>query len=176
MSGRGEESDSDAPEEFTSQQGIEKHEEITRVQRENKARIVREVKERRKKLAEMLTPRPARKEKIIKDAMEIGSHRESDGDDELLPDEIVKQLVAREKKVFASDSEEEKPSEKTASKKKRKKESGLGPTILEELPPPQCLQSSLDFLKKRKMQISRSSAVLDNPGKALRRLSTSGLL
>lgn len=50
------------------------------------------------------------------------------------------------------------------------------PIILEEMPPAQCLQSSLEFLKKRKMQISRSSAVLNNSDQALRFLSTSGVL
>lgn len=38
MSGRGDDSDSDAPEEFTSLQGIEQDEEIRKVEKENKAR------------------------------------------------------------------------------------------------------------------------------------------
>lgn len=48
--------------------------------------------------------------------------------------------------------------------------------LLNEIPPAQCLQNSLEFLKKRKMQVPRSNAVLKNSHKALRLLSSSGLL
>lgn len=176
MSGRVEESDSDAPEEFTSQQGIAQDEEITRVKKENKARVVREGKERRRKWAEKLTPKPAQENESIEDATEIESQEESHDNKGMLPDEIVKLLASREKKVFSSDSEEEKPKKKSTSKKKRTKKTGFEPIILEEIPPSPCLQSSLEFLKKRKMQISRSSAVLKNSNKALRLLSTSHVL
>ncbi|XP_027154772.1 uncharacterized protein LOC113754526 [Coffea eugenioides] len=179
MSGRGGDSDSDdaAPEEFTSQQGIEQDEEITRLQKENKARVVREGKDRRRRWAQKVTPRPLGEEESIEDAKEIEPKQESLDYQGMLPDEIVKLLAASEKKVFSSDSEEEKPKKKPSSaKKKRTKRPGLEPIILEEIPPAQCLQSSLEFLKKRKMQISRSSAVLNNSDQALRLLSTSGLL
>lgn len=52
----------------------------------------------------------------------------------------------------------------------------LEPVILKEIPPPQCLENSMDFLKKRKMQVSRSPAVLNNSNQALRLLSKTGLL
>ncbi|KAI5665862.1 hypothetical protein M9H77_15715 [Catharanthus roseus] len=176
MSGRGEDSDSDAPEEFTSQQVIAQDEEITKVQKENKARVLREGKERRRKWAEKLTPKPVQEEESIEDSKEIESQEEFRDNKGMLPDEIVKLLAAREKKVFSSDSEDEKPKKTTTSKKKRTKKSGPELIILDEIPPPQCLQSSLEFLKKRKMQVSRSSAVLNNSNKALRFLSTSTLL
>ncbi|CAK9185448.1 unnamed protein product [Ilex paraguariensis] len=79
-------------------------------------------------------------------------------------------------KIFPSDSEEDKIEKKPTSKKKRSKTSGLEPVILKDIPPAQCLQNSLEFLKKRKMQVSRSVAVLKNSDQALRFLSTSGLL
>lgn len=178
MSGRGGDSDSDdaAPEEFTSQQGIEQNEEITRLQNENKARVVREGKERRRRWAQKLTPRPSGEEESIEDVKEVEPKQESLYNQGMLPDEIVKLLAASEKKVFSSDSEEEKPKKKRTSAKKKTRRPGLEPIILEEIPPAQCFQSSLEFLKKRKMQISRSSAVLNNSDQALRLLSTSGLL
>ncbi|KAM0028387.1 hypothetical protein Hdeb2414_s0019g00551041 [Helianthus debilis subsp. tardiflorus] len=52
----------------------------------------------------------------------------------------------------------------------------MEPVILKEIPPPPCLHNSLEFLKKRKMQVPRSSAILDNSNQALRFLSSSGLL
>nr|GMD51802.1 uncharacterized protein LOC109188803 [Ipomoea batatas] len=176
MSGRGDDSDSDAPEEFTSLQGIEQDEEIRKVERENKARVVREAKERRRKWAEKLTPRPTLNDESIEDATESEQPLESKDTRGMLPDNIVQLLAAREKKVFSSDSEEEEPKKRASSKKKRPKKSGLEPVILKEIPPPQCLENSLDFLKKRKMQVSRSSAVLNNSSQALRLLSKTGLL
>nr|XP_043617659.1 uncharacterized protein LOC122589432 [Erigeron canadensis] len=171
MSGR-EDSDSDAaPEEFTAEQAIQKDEEITTIQKENKARVLREGKERRRKWAEKLTPRQPRVDKAIQDETETPTQApEING---MLPDDIVRFLAANEKKVF-SDSEDEKSEKKP--RKKKSKNSGTGPVILKEIPPPRCLQNSLDFLKKRKMQVKRSSAVLDNSNQALRYLSASGLL
>lgn len=175
MSGRGEESDSDAPEELTSLQGIQNDEEIRKVEREHKTRVVREGKERRRQWAQKLTPRPTQNDESIEDTKEPENAQESKDNRGMLPDDIVKILAAREKKVFSSDSEEE-HEKKPTSKKKRSKSSGSGPVILKDLPPPPCLESSLEFLKKRKMQVSRSSAVLNNSSQALRLLSTSGLL
>ncbi|KAK4422124.1 High mobility group B protein 15 [Sesamum alatum] len=94
----------------------------------------------------------------------------------MLPNEIVKILAEREKKVFMSDSEDEEVEKKPASKKRKSKKSGLEPVMLKNIPPPQCVQNSLEFLKKQKMQVPRSSAVLNNSNQALRLLSTSGLL
>ncbi|PWA59731.1 hypothetical protein CTI12_AA388370 [Artemisia annua] len=171
MSGR-EDSDSEAPEEFTAEQAIQKDEELTSIQKENKARVVREVKERRRKWAEKLTPRQPRQNKNIEDAKESETPQipENKG---MLPDDIVKLLAANEKKVFSSDSEDEQSDKKP--RKKKSKQSGMEPVILNEIPPPPCLQNSLEFLKKRKMQVRRSSAVLDNSNQALRFISASGL-
>ncbi|KAK6128645.1 hypothetical protein DH2020_037603 [Rehmannia glutinosa] len=176
MSEKEMDSDSDAPEEITVQQGMQQDEEIRKVQRENKARVVREVKERRRQWAQKLTPRSLPKEESTKDEPETETLEDSQGNKGMLPDDIVKLLAAREKKVFTSDSEDEKVDKKPASKKRRPKKSGLEPVILKDIPPAQCVQSSLEFLKKRKMQVSRSSAVLNNPNQALRLLSKSGLL
>ncbi|CAN4090534.1 unnamed protein product [Withania somnifera] len=147
MSGRAKDSDSDPPEELTSVQGIQKDEEIRKVERENKARVVQERKERRRQWAQKLTPQPMHDESI-EDTKEPENAQDSENRG-MLPDEIVKILAAREKS---------------------------GPVILKDLPPPPCLENSLEFLKKRKMQVSRSSAVLINSSQALRLLSTSGSL
>ncbi|XP_073018812.1 uncharacterized protein [Primulina eburnea] len=168
--------DSDAPEEFTSQQGMQQDEEIRKIQRENKARVFREGKERRKKLAQKLTPKSLPKGQETSDKAIIETHEESHVNKGMLPDDIVQLLAAREKIVFTSDSEDEKSEKKPASRKRRPKKYGLEPVILNDMPPAQCVQNSLDFLKKRKMQVSRSAAVLNNSKQALRLLSTSGLL
>uniref|UniRef100_A0A5B7B5V2 Uncharacterized protein n=1 Tax=Davidia involucrata TaxID=16924 RepID=A0A5B7B5V2_DAVIN len=176
MSERDEDNDSDAPEEFTSEQGFQKDEEIRKVQKENKARVVREGKERRRQWAQKKTPRPSRGDESIQNVIETEAHKEPQENSGMLPNDIVELLAAREKHVFSSDSEEEKTRKKPTSKKRRPKYSGLEPVILKDIPHAQCLQNSLEFLKKRKMQVSRSSAVLNNSNQALRFLSTSGLL
>ncbi|XP_073128084.1 uncharacterized protein [Henckelia pumila] len=168
--------ESDAPEEFTSQQGMQQDEEIRKIQRENKARVFREGKDRRKKLAQKLTPKSLPKGQETGDSTIMETHEESHDNKGMLPDDIVKLLAAREKIVFTSDSEDEKTEKKPASRKRRPKKSGLEPVILNDMPQAQCVQNSLNFLKKRKMQVSRSSAVLNNSNQALRLLSTSGLL
>lgn len=94
----------------------------------------------------------------------------------MLPSNIVQLLVDREKQVFSSDPGDEKPAIKPKLKRKKTKSSGIETVLLSERTPSQCLQNSLEFLKKRKMNITRSSSVLDNPNQALRLLSTSGLL
>lgn len=107
--------------------------------------------------------------------------------------------------VFSSDSEEEKTEVNPTKRKKKSKTSGWGalpskliergfflgqqyllfswlviwrvePVILKDMGPSQCLQNSLEFLKNRKMQVPRSSAVLNNSSQALRLLSSSGLI
>ncbi|XP_020973581.1 uncharacterized protein LOC107628985 isoform X3 [Arachis ipaensis] len=96
-----------------------------------------------------------------------------------LPDDVVKMLAAREKQVFLPyyEGEEEKAKTKPAASKKRKsKKSGLEPVILSELGPPQCLQGALEFLKKRKMSVQRSSSALNNSNRAFRLLSKSGVI
>ncbi|EXB37237.1 hypothetical protein L484_020296 [Morus notabilis] len=172
--------DSDAPEEFTAEQGIQQDEVITKVQKENKARVVREGKERRRLWAQRKTPRPSQKVESVhsQDVSETETPTESSGREGMLPNEIVQMLASREKQVFLSDSEDDKKTQlKRTSKKKRKpKSSGVDTVLLNEIPPAQCLQNSLEFLKKRKMQVPRSNAVLKNSHKALRLLSSSGLL
>lgn len=176
------EDDSDAPEEFTVDQGFLKNEEIAKVQKENEARVAREGKERRRQWAEKKTPRPSRaNETKVKENAQDVTDKEAfpafEGSEGMLPNDIVEVLAAREKQAFASDSEEEYVEEKPISKKKRRKAfSGQETVILNELPPAQCLKNSLDFLKKRKMQVSRSHAVLNNSTQALRLLCTSSLL
>ncbi|CAA0832318.1 Unknown protein [Striga hermonthica] len=178
MSDKEMESDSDAPEVFTVRQGMQQDEEIRKVQRENKARVVREVKERRRKWAKNLTPKPLPKKRSIKDETETKTetYEDSQGNNGMLPDDIVKLLAAREKIVFTSDSEDEKVEKKGTSKKRKLKKSGFEPVILKEIPSAQCVQSSLKFLNKRRMRVPRSSAVLNNSNQALRLLSKSGLL
>ncbi|KAJ4843709.1 hypothetical protein Tsubulata_024555 [Turnera subulata] len=175
MSGR-EDSDSDAPEEFTAEQGIQQYEDITRIQRENKARVARKAKEDRRKWAERKTPRSSKGHKAVQDVIDTEPEKEPTGAGGLLPADIVELLAAREKKMFLSDSEDEKVEAKRPSRKKKRKTSGKETVILKELPPPQCLQSSLEFLKTKKMQVSRSSSVLNNSSQALRLISSSGLL
>ncbi|MED6120595.1 hypothetical protein PIB30_022254 [Stylosanthes scabra] len=179
-----EDSDSDAPEEFTAQQGIQQDEEIRKIQKESKARVAREGKERRRKWAQKLTSRPSKESKDTAQAVDddvSGSEPQhtSNPASGFLPDDIVKMLAAREKQVFLPDSDEEKEKAKTkptASKKRKSKKSGLEPVILSELGPPQCLQGALEFLKKRKMSVARSSSALNNSNRAFRLLSKSGVI
>ncbi|OMO56802.1 hypothetical protein CCACVL1_26266 [Corchorus capsularis] len=181
MSAREEDYDSDAPEEFTNEQGLKQDEEIRKIQEENKARVVRERRERRRLWAQKKTPRQSAKVENGQEDVET----ETETDDEesqakkgMLPTNIVEMLASREKQVFLSDSEDEKAEVKPTSRKKKKKTSGLEPVILNDMPPAQCLQNSLEFLKRRKMQVPRSSSVLTNSNQALRLnsvLSTSGL-
>ncbi|KAK1274622.1 hypothetical protein QJS04_geneDACA023125 [Acorus gramineus] len=78
------------------------------------------------------------------------------------------------RKLF-SDSEEVVINEQPPSKTKRKKTSSrFEAVILKDIPPPQCLQNSKDFLMKRKMQVSRSPSTLNNANQALRLVSSCG--
>ncbi|KAL9378432.1 hypothetical protein Peur_029767 [Populus x canadensis] len=180
MSGR-EDSESDAPEEFTAEQGIQQDEEIRRVQKESKARVVREAKEKRRRLAQRKTAQPPKVNESVQDVVEAKTETETETEKEslgsggMLPSDIVQLLAAREKKVFLSDSEDENAEEKWLPKKKKRRSSGKETVILKEMAPPQCIQNSLEFLKKKKMQLSRSSSVLNNPNQALRLISASGL-
>ncbi|KAG9158753.1 hypothetical protein Leryth_013652 [Lithospermum erythrorhizon] len=172
-------SESDAPEEVTAQQGLQQFEEISQAQKESKARAVREGKERRRKWAEKLTPRPRQLDESVEGVVEtVESQPKKEAQDKrgMLPDDIVKLIAAQEKKVFSSDSEEDESQDKLRSKKKKQKKSRNGPIILKEIPPAQCLQSSLEFINKRRMQVPRSSAVLKNLKQAPRLVSSKGLL
>ncbi|CAN1814812.1 hypothetical protein LINPERHAP1_LOCUS27239 [Linum perenne] len=182
MSAR-DESDSDAPEELTADQGIELDAEISKIQKENKSRVTREGKERRRKWAERKTPRPSKEEdKEVKDTVE--TEEEKDGSVSakgMLPNDIVQLLAARERKVFSEESDDEDNDNTDSATKlppRKKKARGSGPytVVLNDLSPPPCLQNSLEFLKKNKMRVARSSAVLNNSNQALRLISASGLL
>ncbi|XP_039053364.1 uncharacterized protein LOC120195396 [Hibiscus syriacus] len=176
MSQREEAYESDAPEEFTNQQGIKQDENIRKIQKENKARVIREGKERRRLWAQRKTQRQSAKSENDQD-VETEADEESLAKKGMLPTNIVEMLASREKQVFLSDSEDEK-TEVDSTPRKKKKNSGLEPVILKDIPPPQCLRSSMEFLKKRKMQVPRSSLVLKNSSQVFGlscALSTSGL-
>ncbi|KAF8377478.1 hypothetical protein HHK36_030857 [Tetracentron sinense] len=203
-----------------SQPAVKQHDEIIKVQKENKTRVVREGKERRRQWAQRITPRPSGGDKGVQDALETESlqnatdnqgmlregkerrrqwaqriaPRPSGGDKGvqdaleteslqnatdnrgMLPSDIVNLLAAREKQVFLSDTEEEDVAATPNPRKKRLKSSGPETVILNDIPPAQCLHNSLEFLKKKKMQVSRSSSVLNNSKQALRLLSRYGLV
>ncbi|EPS57879.1 hypothetical protein M569_16939, partial [Genlisea aurea] len=151
-------SDSDAPEEFTSQQGMRKDEEIREVIRENKARVVHERKERRRKRLLKLTPRNQLKK--TEEQTEIKTHGEESLKGGALPEEIVRHIAVQEKKLFETDDNEDDDDKKTASKRRRRSISRLEPIILKELKSDRCVQNSLAFLRERKMKVPRSSSVL----------------
>ncbi|XWS29352.1 hypothetical protein CRYUN_Cryun24cG0022000 [Craigia yunnanensis] len=153
MSEREEDYDADAPEEFTNEQGIKQDEEIRKIQKENKARVVRERKERRRLWAQRKTPRQSARVENGQDDVETDENSQTKKG--MLPTNIVEMLASREKQVFLSDSEDEKTEVMPTSRKKKKKISGLEPVILKDTPPAQCLQNSLEFLKKRKMLVPR---------------------
>ncbi|KAJ4748104.1 hypothetical protein LUZ62_050181 [Rhynchospora pubera] len=179
-------SDSDAPEELTVGEGIRQHEEIRKAQRDHVVRVAKEGKERRRQRAQTRALAKSEKEK------NEAKRKKISGDDQLeqereeenrvvpgmLPKDIVDILAAREKQTFASDSEEEIDDQKGAAQKKKnkKRHENKGPetVILSDMPPPQCLTSSIDFLNRRKMSTPRSTSVLKNADRALRLLSTKG--
>lgn len=169
--------DSDAPEEFTQEQTIAKHAEISKAQKESKARIIRERKEQRKHRAQRITPRSSAKSKNV-GVEEPGENPEAElsrMNQGFLPRHVVEQLIAREKsgQAVSSDSDDDKEEEAKSftREKKKRKSSGTVAMILEDIPPPECLKNSLEFLKKRKMQVARSSSVLNNSNQALRLVS-----
>ncbi|KAI4381188.1 hypothetical protein MLD38_007288 [Melastoma candidum] len=172
---------SDAPEEFTADQGVKQDQEITRIQRDNKARVTREGKERRRLWAQRKAKQPSDNDKVKENPEPPETEDQEDESKSLarrgmLPTEVVNFLATREKRVFLSDSDEEKPEVKPTRRIKKGKGSRSGMIVLSDLPQPPCVQSSLEFLKKRKMQVARSSAVLNNSNQALRLLSASGVL
>ncbi|KAL9272555.1 hypothetical protein AKJ16_DCAP17478 [Drosera capensis] len=137
------------------------------------SRVIRERNERRRKLTQKLTPQAKSGEEPVEHEKKAET-QETQNDAGMLPQDIVNLLAAKEKKVFSSDEDNGEKEQKP--KKKRVKKLGAGLIILNDLRPPPCLQSSLDFLRKRNMQVARSSAVLNNPKQALRLLSTTGIL
>ncbi|XP_028768357.1 uncharacterized protein LOC114725966 [Neltuma alba] len=173
------EDENDAPEEFTADQGAQQEEEIRKIQKESKVRVGREKKERRRKLAQRLTPDRPKKGKDSQDVSETETEQASTEDAGFLPDSIVQMIAAREKQVLLSGSDDEDKVEPTSRKKKSTKtrlDDEDGPVILDDIGPPPCLQKSLEFLKRRKMEVPRSSSVLNNSNRALRLLTGSGVL
>ncbi|CAL9061910.1 unnamed protein product [Musa banksii] len=166
--------DSDAPEELTAAEGIKQDEEIRKVQRENVMRVAHENKERRRQWAQRKTQPKQKKEGV--EAEETEQPDEAPSIPGMLPSNIVAVLAAREKLTFSSDSEEEIVKQKNTKRKKKKKASGPETILLKDIPPPQCLENSLEFLKRRKMQVPRSSSILKNADQALRLLSSKGSL
>ncbi|KAM0933910.1 hypothetical protein DsansV1_C34g0226571 [Dioscorea sansibarensis] len=171
-------SGSDAPEELTAEQSIRQHEEIKKVQKENKLRLflveAHEGKERRRQWAQRRTKEKPTKENVT-EVSETEEQPEPPNIPGMLPSNIVSLLAAREKVVFSSDSEEDTHHKPTTRKKKQKK-SGPDTVVLKDIPSAECAKSSLEFLKRRKTQVARSSAVLKNANQALRLLSSQGLV
>uniref|UniRef100_A0A2P2KQ43 Uncharacterized protein MANES_13G131900 n=1 Tax=Rhizophora mucronata TaxID=61149 RepID=A0A2P2KQ43_RHIMU len=97
MSEREDSDSNDAPEELTSEQGILQDEGIRKVQKENKARVVREGKERRRLWAERKTPRPSGGSKTVQDDPGTEPGIKSPGIGDMLPNDVVQLLAAREK-------------------------------------------------------------------------------
>ncbi|RID51010.1 hypothetical protein BRARA_H01703 [Brassica rapa] len=164
-------SDSDgAPEEFTQEQAKLEDAALRKIERENKARVAREKKESRRRLAEKITPRKPRKVETFEDIEEEEEHEEDPealANKGFLSKNIIDFLAQREKQKNSSDSEEEEANKEHPRKKKRKS-SGIETVIYKEIPPPECLKTGLDFLKKRKAQVPRSSSILNNSSQALR--------
>uniref|UniRef100_A0A1J3EQC1 Uncharacterized protein n=1 Tax=Noccaea caerulescens TaxID=107243 RepID=A0A1J3EQC1_NOCCA len=157
----------DAPEEFTQEQAKLEDAAFRKLQRENTARIAREKKESRRLLAEKITPRKSRKIETFEEEEEAEEKTESLANKGFLSKDIIDFLAQREKQKTRSDSEEEDANEEKPRKRKQKT-SGIETVIYKDIPPPECLKTGLDFLKKRKAQVPRSSSILKNSGQALR--------
>ncbi|CAM0946428.1 unnamed protein product [Alopecurus aequalis] len=167
-------SDSDgAPEELTAVQGVEKHEEISKVEKDSAVRVTKEEKDRRKRWAQRKTSSKPNKKKPLK--VEDKDAKVEEVEDEethampgTLPKSVIAMLAAREKQTFASDSEEENINQKVQKKKKKMKTSRPETILLKDVRSTQHVQNALDFLNHRKNQVSRSNAVLKNSNKAMR--------
>ncbi|PWZ28574.1 hypothetical protein Zm00014a_001183 [Zea mays] len=157
-------SDSDgAPEELTAVQGVEKHEEISKVEKDSAIRVTREGKERRKRWAQRRTSSKPDK-KAPKEVEDEGTKQseETDTMPGMLPTSVIEILAAREKQTFASDSEEENVKQKVQKRKKRMKTAGPETILLKDVRSTQHVKNALDFLEQRKKQVPRSNAVLKN--------------
>ncbi|XP_008679903.1 uncharacterized protein [Zea mays] len=172
-------SDSDgAPEELTAVQGVEKHEEISQVEKDSAIRVTREGKERRKRWAQRRTSSKPDK-KAPKEVVEDEGTKQSEETDTMpgmLPTSVIEILAAREKQTFASDSEEENVKQKVQKRKKRMKTAGPETILLKDVRSTQHVKNALDFLEQRKKQVPRSNAVLKNASKALRLLSSKDMV
>ncbi|AQK69148.1 uncharacterized protein LOC100276302 [Zea mays] len=172
-------SDSDgAPEELTAVQGVAKHEETSKVEKDSVLRVTREGKERRKRWAQRRTSskpdKKAPKEVEDEDTKKSEEHEETNTMPGMLPTSVIEILAAREKQTFASDSEEENVKQKVQRRKKRMKTDGPETILLKDVRSTQHVKNALDFLEHRKNRVPRSNAVLKNASKALRLLSSKG--
>ncbi|CAF1710364.1 hypothetical protein Bca4012_007182 [Brassica carinata] len=162
-------SDSDgAPEEFTEEQAQLEDAALRKIHRENQARVAREKKESRRRLAEKITPRKSRKVETFEEEEEHEEDPEALANKGFLSKNIIDFLAEREKQKNGSDSEEEEDTNEEHPRKKKRKSSGIETVIYKEIPPPECLKTGLDFLKKRKAQVPRSSSILNSSSQALR--------
>ncbi|XP_044951908.1 uncharacterized protein LOC123402096 [Hordeum vulgare subsp. vulgare] len=160
----GSESDG-APEELTAVQGVEKHEEISKVEKDSAVRATQEEKDRRKRWAQRKTSSNPKKKKPLK-----VEDKDTEVDEETrampgtLPKSVIEMLAAREKQTFTSDSEEENVSQKVQKKKKRLKTTITGPEtiLLKDVRSTEHIKKALEFLNHRKNQVPRSNAVLKN--------------
>jgi len=166
-----------APEELTAVQGVEKHEEISKVVKDSVIRVTREGKERRKRWAQRRTSskpdKQAPQEIEDQDAHQSEENEETHTVPGMLPRSVIEMLAAREKQTFSSDSEEENVV-KVQKKKKRMKTSGPETILLKDVRSTHHVKNALEFLEQRKNQVPRSNAVLKNANKALRLLSSKG--
>jgi len=166
-----------APEELTAVQGVEKHEEISKVVKDSVIRVTREGKERRKRWAKRRTS--SKPDKQAPQEIEDQYAHQSEENEEtqtmpaMLPSNVIEMLAAREKQTFPSDSEEENV-QKVQKKKKRMKTSGPETILLKDVRSTQHMKNALEFLEQRKNKVPRSNAVLKNANKALRLLSSKG--
>ncbi|XP_052142020.1 uncharacterized protein LOC127761729 [Oryza glaberrima] len=178
-------SDSDsAPEELTAVQGVEKHDEISKVEKDSAIRVSQQEKERRRRWAQRRTSsKPDKKEPLEVEDKDIKQKAENEEDEEseethtmpgMLPTNVIEMLAAREKQTFSSDSEEEITNQKVQKRKKRLKSSGPETILLKDVRSTQHVKNALAFLEQRKNQVPRSNAVLKNANKALRLLSSKG--
>jgi len=168
-------SDSDgAPEELTAVQGVEKHEEISKVEKDSAVRATQEDKDRRKRWAKRKTSSKPVKKKPLKIEDKDVKAEEEDEDEETyampgtLPKSVIEMLAAREKQTFSSDSEEEDVNQKVQKKKKKLKTSGPETILLKDVRSTQHMRNALNFLDHRKKLVPRSNAVLKNSHTAMR--------
>ncbi|KAL0726217.1 hypothetical protein Bca4012_022310 [Brassica carinata] len=173
-------SDSDGPpEEFTQEQAKIEDAALRKIQRENKARVAREKKESRRHLAEKITPKKSRKiETFEEEEEEVEPEEEEDpqalANKGFLSKNIIDFLAQQDKQKKGSDAEEDDTNKEHPIKKKQKS-SGIETVIYKEIPPPECLKTGLDFLKKRKAQVPRSSSILKNSSQGLRLVTGAAL-
>uniref|UniRef100_A0A0D9VD30 Uncharacterized protein n=1 Tax=Leersia perrieri TaxID=77586 RepID=A0A0D9VD30_9ORYZ len=178
----GSESDS-APEELTAVQGVEKHDEISKVEKDSAIRKSQQEKERRRRWGQRRASSKPGKEPLEvedKDTKQKAEKEEHEEDEEthtmpgMLPTDVIEMLAAREKQTFSSDSEEEVANQKIKKRKKRLETSGPKTILLKDVRSTQHVKNAHDFLERRKNQVPRSNAVLKNANKALRLLSSKG--